>query len=95
MSDEEGLEIRLSDDDGDAPEEPQRTQDERERAREKEAQDARADAQVQKDAGAEAPAAGCADESGCAAAVEVLPLRDHSGHVWKPMKDPKTGVCVV
>ena len=64
MSDEEDLEIRLSDDDDDAPGEPQRTQDERERAREKEAQDARADAQVQKDAGAEAPAAGCADAAG-------------------------------
>jgi hypothetical protein len=32
-------------------------------------------------------------ESGCAAAVEALPLplRDPSGHVWQPMKDPKTG----
>ena len=30
-------------------------------------------------------------ESGCAAGVEALPLRDPSGHVWQPMKDPKTG----
>ena len=30
-------------------------------------------------------------ESGCAAAVEALPLRDSSGHVWQPMRDPKTG----
>ena len=30
-------------------------------------------------------------ESACAAAVEALPLRDPSGHVWQPMKDPKTG----
>ena len=30
-------------------------------------------------------------ESGCAAGVEALPLRDPTGHgVWQPMKDPKT-----
>ena len=30
-------------------------------------------------------------ESGCAAGVESLPLRDPTGHgVWQPMKDPKT-----
>ena len=32
-----------------------------------------------------------APESGCAAAIEALPLRDPLGHVWEPKKDPKSG----